>query len=132
MTAGVGKTDERSRARNRARWLRHVRAFAGSGLSVAADCRREGLQGNSFRRWQLVFRDSDEDLESGEDLVGPDCVAAVKSLEALFAEVAVPSPSVEASPIEVVLAGERRIRVAPGFDEETLRRVVAALEGAAC
>jgi hypothetical protein len=59
-------------------------------------------------------------------------VAAVKSLEALFAEVAVPSPSVEASTIEVVLAGERRIRVAPGFDEETLRRVVAALEGAAC
>ena len=130
MTDGAVRQCGRSRAKNRARWYGHVRAFAGSGLSVAAYCRREGLQGNSFRRWQLVFRESDEDLESGEDLVGPDCVAAVKSLEALFAEVAV--PSVEASTIEVVLAGERRIRVAPGFDEETLRRVVAALEGAAC
>ena len=79
-----------------------------------------------------IFANQAATLKIHQQNQGPDCVAAVKSLEALFAEVAVPSPSVEASTIEVVLAGERRIRVAPGFDEETLRRVVAALEGAAC
>ncbi len=34
--------------------------------------------------------------------------------------------------IEVVLAGGARIAVAPGFDGETLRRVVAALEARSC
>jgi len=114
-------------------------------LSVAEYCRREGLQYNSFRRWRLAFRDAGEDFApaeyggsgggvpargtgatggSGQDELGV----------ALFAEVAVgpASPVVEASAIELVLAGERRIRVGAGFDEETLRRLVAALEGTAC
>jgi len=30
------------------------------------------------------------------------------------------------------LAGERRLRVSAGFDEATLRRLVAALEGTPC
>jgi hypothetical protein len=34
--------------------------------------------------------------------------------------------------IEVVLGGGRRIAVGPGFDEETLRRVVIALESGPC
>jgi hypothetical protein len=34
--------------------------------------------------------------------------------------------------LEVVLAGGRRVRVHPGFDEATLARVVAVLEAVSC
>ena len=47
-----------------------------------------------------------------------------------LAEVAAPSPEPAGrAAIEVVLGGGRRVVVGPGFDAETLRRVVAALEG---
>jgi len=36
----------------------------------------------------------------------------------------------EAAELSIVLAGERRIEVKRGFYAETLRRLVAALEGA--
>ena len=42
------------------------------------------------------------------------------------------SPLVEGPALEVVLSGERRIRVGVGFDEGTLRRLVTALEEAPC
>ena len=64
MADGVDKTTERNRARNRARWFDHIRAWSGSGLSVAEYCRREGLQRNSFNRWRLVFGKSGEELAS--------------------------------------------------------------------
>ena len=151
MTDGVAKEGGRIRARNRVRWFGHVRAWAGSGLSAAEYCRREGLQYNSFRRWRLAFRDAGEDFApaeyggsgdgapargtgstgstgatggSGQDELGV----------ALFTEVAVGATSavVEAAALEVVLAGQRRIRVSAGFDEATLRRLVAALENVRC
>jgi len=35
----------------------------------------------------------------------------------------------QASALEVVLLGGRTVRIAPGFDAATLRRVLAVLEG---
>jgi hypothetical protein len=114
-------------------------------LSVAAYCRREGLQYNSFRRWRLAFRESGEDLApeecggAGNEAPGSGAGAIRgsgkdESPEALFAEVTVAPmmPVVEVAALEVVLAGARRIRVAPGFDVDTLRRVVTALEDPRC
>src|SRR5436853_2764732 len=34
------------------RWRRHLTAWAGSGLSQAAYCRREGLTANEFSWWK--------------------------------------------------------------------------------
>jgi len=45
---------------------------------------------------------------------------------------AVAQPPTDRATIEVVLAAGRRVAVTPGFDEETLRRVVAALESTRC
>ena len=148
MADGLVKEGARSRAKNRARWLGHARTCAGSGLSAGGYCRREGLQYNSSRRWRLTFRDAGEDFVPAECGGSGDGVPARgtggtgapggsghdESSTALFAEVAVRATSavVEASPIEVVLAGERRIRVSAGFDEATLRRLVAALEDVRC
>jgi hypothetical protein len=38
----------------------------------------------------------------------------------------------QASALEVVLADGRAVRVAPGFDAATLRRLLAVLEGRPC
>ena len=82
-------------------------------------------------------------LLSGRGTEGLDCVerfgqgASTAAREAgassapMFAEVHVaesPMRGLGASGIELVLCGERRVRVAPGFDEGTVRRVVALLE----
>ena len=44
-----------------------------------------------------------------------------------FIEVAVSSEAPETSPLELVLPGDLRVRVPPGFAELTLRRLVGAL-----
>lgn len=85
-------------------------------------------------------------LLAGRGTEGLDCVegfgqaASTATREAgassapMFAEVHVAEslmPGVGASGasgVELVLCGERRVRLAPGFDEGTLRRVVALLE----
>jgi hypothetical protein len=46
-----------------------------------------------------------------------------------FSEASAPTPPLtDRAAIEVVLGGGRRVAVGPGFDEQTLRRVVAVLE----
>jgi hypothetical protein len=51
----------------------------------------------------------------------------------MFAEVAVTPPVSDASAaIEVVVRGGRTIRIGPGFDAETLSRVLAMVEGLGC
>ena len=118
----------RSRSWNRARWLAHVHACSSSGLSVIKYCQREGLNPGSLNRWRRLFR------ESGE--VPPDelCGAEDEAPGPLFVQVESPSFSLAMEPqtFEVVLAGRRCIRVGPGFDEETLRRLVMALESLPC
>ena len=118
----------RSRAWNRARWLTYVRAWSTSGLPVVTYCRQEGLHPSSFHRWRRMFR------ESGEALLDSQRSAEGESPTALFARVEVTSSSatVNAHAIEVVLAGERRVRVGRDFNEETLRRLVIVLEDLRC
>lgn len=128
MAEGTPRGYGRGRAWNRARWLTYVRAWSTSGLPVVEYCRQEGLHPSSFHRWRRLFG------ESGEALLDSQRSAEGESPTALFAQVEVFSPSApaQAPAIEVVLAGERRIRVGADFEEETLRRLVIALEALAC
>jgi hypothetical protein len=61
------------------------------------------------------------------------------SVEELPASAAVPAflparvvESSDRSGVEVVIGAGRRVVIGPGFDAETLRRVVAVLEGRTC
>ena len=107
----------RGRAEHRACWRERVEAQGSSGLSAAGYCREHGLARASFYRWRRIFSVEESDGRG-----------------AVFAELRVSAPSVssEASGVEVVVSGERRIRVKPGFDEDTLRRAVAILESLSC
>lgn len=117
-----------SRARRRALWLLHVRAWSASGLRAAEYCRRKGLHPESFYRWRRVL------LRAGADVGLADRVEPMASQAPRFAEVHVADArgGFGACAIEVVVSGERRIRVAPGFDEAALRRVVTVLEALPC
>lgn len=120
----------RSRAWHRARWREHVVAQEGSALSAAAYCREHGLRRRTFYRWRGVFRAEEtagEASGSGDGLAGAWAPAA-------FAELRLSrgATQTEAWGVEVVLPGERRLRLGPGFDEETLRRAVSVLESLSC
>ena len=106
-------------------WRAHVAAQGASGESVRVYCASAGVTESGFYWWkrELARRDNPESGVEGVE------TAPTRGVPAVFAEVAIGelAPS-----IEVVLRGDRRVRVGRGFDAETLQRVVAVLEGAAC
>lgn len=88
------------------RWRRLVRLQPGSGLSIAAFCRREGVSQPSFYAWRRK-------LEA----------------EVTFAEVRLlPDVRARSRGIELSLPGRRRLRVQPGFDRQTLLDLLTTLE----
>ena len=131
MADELGRACSRSRAWYRAQWLEHVLAWEESGVSGVAYCERHGLRPRSLYRWRRVFRGSGE-LSASPDS-GPPLAThgSGEPSSPMFAQVHVSDlsmPGLGASGIEMVLCGGRRVRVAPGFDEATARRVVALLE----
>lgn len=129
MDAQVGaRRCKRSRAWNRARWREHVAACAQSGLTGAAYCREHGLNPKCFYRWRRIFSEPAEHAHDGLD------AACVDEAPPLFTEVRVEAGFVGAPSggVEVVVAGDRRVRVTPGFDAPTLAAVVRVLEGLSC
>jgi hypothetical protein len=93
-------------------WRRRIDQWRASGLSVRVFCARHGLPTASFYQWRRVLERR-------------------ATAEPAFVPVQVVADAVPAQPsaLEVVLVDGRRIRVAPGFDAATLRRVLAILEG---
>ena len=84
-----------------------LRAFASSGLSQSAFCRREGLDPQRLRAWQRKLGSSRE--------------------PATFVEIA---PRL-AERVEVVLPSGVVVRVSESVDAAALRRIVDALESRA-
>ena len=93
-------------------WRRHIKAQAGSDLSIAAYCRRHGLPEHGFYWWrrELARRD-----------VQPPAFVPVT--------VAVQTPaSTGEGRIEIILPGDRRVRVVGPVDRQRLADVLAVLE----
>jgi hypothetical protein len=128
-------------------WRGKIREQAESGLTISGFCRREGFSPNSFYRWRRVLAKRDRDLERG--------VKRSRSPGSwpgkLFAPVSVvpcregPVPgqgfkdddsSLSAcnaqAGIEVVLGSGLMLRVRPGFDADTLLRLLSLLEDSRC
>jgi len=114
-----------------------------SGLSVAAFCRQRGLSYSTMKGW-LYKPGISRAIESAHR-----ARRAVLTKPAELRERSVSSPkfvpvqlvqssglpvgpTAERQAIAVVLAGGRRVVVDQGFDPETLRQVVAALEAGSC
>jgi hypothetical protein len=98
--------------RKERQWRRWISQWQTSGLSVRDFCARHRLATASFYNWRRVL----ERRAAEEPAFVPVQVVAD----------AVPA---QASALEVVLVHGRAVRVAPGFDAATLRRLLAVLEG---
>ncbi len=120
--AGLGKEVGKG---TEAFWRGHVAAWSQTRLSVRGYCRRHGLSEPSFIEWRnrmecLVPRSAAQPV-------------AVSHASPLFAEVRLPAAVPESpSPIAVALPSGVEVRVVPGFDADTLARVLDTLERRAC
>jgi hypothetical protein len=108
---------------------------AASGLSISEWCRRSEVSGSLFHFWKRAL------ARRGAGRVGSDPKSLAKPQgQAVFAQVVL-TPAAEpgegdllsaGGAVEIVLPGERVIRVGAGFDAATLWRVLAVLEGRPC
>jgi hypothetical protein len=87
--------------------------FGASGLGVQAFCRRYGVSEQRVRYWQRR-------LAASADVTAAPVFLPVR--------IVTPRIAVADEPIEIVVRGERTVRVRAGFDQGLLRRVLEVLE----
>ena len=93
-------------------WRHWIDEWRASGLSVRAFCDRRGLAIPSFYAWRRTLERRAAEVPAFVPV-----------------QVVADAMPVQASLLEVALADGRAVRVAPGFDAATLRRLLAVLEG---
>ena len=103
-------------------WQAVIRDAARSGLSTRAFCRQRKLHESQFYWWQRRLKEKRPPASTPR---GPANGAASFALVS-------DEPGTAEAGIELVLAGGRRLRIAKGVDEPTLRSVLAALEQLGC
>ena len=123
-------------------WSRLIEEWRGSGLSLPEFCRRRGIKKTTMSGWVYKpdLKHAIETARLREDQADRGVPAAVvKSFAANSTPAFVPvrlrqlvtPPEIAAatrSAIEIIVGSGRRVVVQEGFDAETLRQVVAALE----
>jgi hypothetical protein len=103
-------------------WQAVLRDAARSGMSTRAFCRQRKLRECQFYWWQRRLKEKRPPVSTPPGTANG---------RASFALVSGDAGTTDAG-IELVLAGGRRLRLAKGVDESTLRSVLAALEQPGC
>ena len=96
-----------------AAWRKHIRAQAGSVLSVGVYCRQHGLQASGFYWWRRELARRNAEPPSPRAAFVPVTVATQ------------PAVPIEEGRIEIVLPGGRRVRVIGSVDKRMLADVRA-------
>jgi hypothetical protein len=102
-------------------WKGLIHQAARSGLSNREFCRQRKLHEAQFYWWQRKL------AATRHPRNGSTPVPAAASF-ALVSE----EPGMADAGIELVLSGGRRLRIARGVDEQTLRAVLTAIDAGAC
>ena len=114
------------------RWRGHLAAWRRSGQSVRAYCAAQGLSEPSFYSWRRVLA-RPERRRGAKTAAGNGTASTAGFTEGSpFVPVRLVEDTTPAAALEVVLRGGRVLRVAAGFSAQTLREVVAVLEGLPC
>jgi hypothetical protein len=127
--------------RQAADWAALIDEWRRSGLSLPAFCRSHGLSRGTMQNWvykpalKRAVEEARRQAQPAPSDPGPvDAPPSLKPsptfLPVHVAEVTPPPPN--RTGVEVVLGSGRRVVLEAGFDSETLRRVVAVLEGRPC
>ncbi len=98
-----------------------------SGLTQAEFCRRLGLSLHAFRKHLYTPSPAPEATPAAPGPADRPCLVPVT----LVADPIAPESSPPADPLVLILDDRRRIAVAPGFDADTLRRLIEAIDGLA-
>jgi transposase-like protein len=128
----------------RSRWQEIVRGQRQSGQSVRAYCRQAGVEESAFYWWrrELERRSGKRSDGSPSGRKAPrsrSTRSATRGTSGAMAEVGFLPVQVTAGrrrqaegSLELVLGGERVLRIPSGFDRQTLREVLAVLEVQPC
>jgi transposase len=92
-------------------WRRLIQLWKNSGLTVRAFCARYHITQPSFYAWRRELKQRDATTFVPVQVVTDD------------------QPD-SSTPIEILLAGGRSVRITPGFDPATLRQLLAVLQEA--
>ena len=103
-------------------WQAVIRDAARSGMSTRAFCRQRKLRECQFYWWQRRLKQKRPPTSTPRGAANNPASFALVSDEAGSADAG----------IELLLSGGRRLRIAKGVDEPTLRSVLAALEQPGC
>jgi hypothetical protein len=121
----TGDSSPVARAQRETYWRRQIERCKASGLGKSEFCRREKISPAALHWWTGEIRRRYGRSES----IGAQKMPTRQTRASAFVPVRVKQlipPSQK--PVEVVVAGYV-VRVIPDFDPETLRRLVALLEG---
>lgn len=106
-------------------WGRVIGEAARSGVSIRRFCQQRQIRESQFYWWQRELKKR----QQARALRKRNTSKATKDTgEATFALVSEDGGEMGSSGIELVLRDGRRLRIARGVDEETLRTVVGVLE----
>ena len=117
---------------SRAEWVKRVEQWKRSGLTAKAFAAAHGLNASSLNCWSWKLR-----AEERQEPTAPKRKVRESSRTVAFVELPIAStgqsaasePARGSAALELLLADGVRVRVQPGFDEATLKRVVRTLEG---
>jgi hypothetical protein len=107
--------------RSRAEVAQLASSYQASGLGRSEFCRRHGLALNTLKRHLKKQQQLDH---RGNDGVGRSSLVEVE----LATAVGLVSTENQPESLTVLLSNSRRVEVGHGFDDETLRRLIAVLE----
>jgi hypothetical protein len=112
-------------------WLRHLRCSQASRLTVRQYCQVHQLREASFYAWKRTLRERGlfRDPANTHTATPPQHTPASTTF---FLPVSVPAPDAAPNPIDIVLPDGLRLRVAAGFDQATLRQLLALLREPSC
>ncbi|HEY1435509.1 MAG TPA: hypothetical protein VGG65_09045 [Thermoanaerobaculia bacterium] len=120
-----------------AEWAALIDEWHASGMSLPAFCQRRGLNTGTMQGWVYkrthkgaIERARGEACDADVLGEGPSAAAAFLPVRVVGAESG--HEGTGRSGVEIVLGVGRRVVIEAGFDPETLRRVVAVLEGRTC
>jgi transposase-like protein len=121
VAMGAGRGPARSVERERF-WRRIVARQPGTGVSIREWCERHDVSVPSFYAWRRELARRDAEQLDDQSVIDSDPAPAFVELE-----VAGTSPSLFAAAAIQIVVEDLRVAVGPGFDAETLRRILDVL-----